>query len=149
MVEGRGEMAKRIQSYSMGMHAFPRPGLANECFDAQMKANARAGQMWLDSWTKLTGEMTSFAMKRWTGGAEMFRRCCACRTPMELLELQAEFVQRMLGDYMREAARLADMETDAATAKIGEMDRGVREAAGMVGPGSPARGLRAKPVTRH
>jgi hypothetical protein len=141
-------MAKKSKSGSVGMLAWPQMGLPNESADVLMKANARAMQMWLDSWTRLAGEMSSFAMRRWARDAETFRKCSACKTPIELFELQAAFVQSMFGDYMREAARVADMEKDAATAEINEIDKGVREATGLVASAGIAAASKAKQAAR-
>jgi hypothetical protein len=54
----------------------------------------------------------------------------------------------MFGDYMREAARVADMEKDAATAEINEIDKGVREATGLVASAGIAAASKAKQAAR-
>ncbi len=106
----------------------PQVVVPAETVDVLLKAQARAARLWLDSWMMVTGEIGRFAMKRWMVDAEFLRRLCACRTPFEALDVQSAFIQQAMRDYMRETALLADVETDAATAEIGAVDKGVREA---------------------
>ena len=110
----------------------PTMVVSAETVDVLLKAQARAARMWLDSWMMVTGEIGRFAMKRWTVDAELLRRLCACRTPFEALDVQAAFIQQAMRDYMRETALLADVETNAATAEIGAVDKGVREASALM-----------------
>jgi hypothetical protein len=121
-------MDKVADRKSLDAWMAPQMAVSIGTVDVLLKAHARAARMWLDSWMMVTGELGRFAMKRWTVDADLVRRLCACRTPFEALDVQAAFVQQALRDYMRETALLADVETDAATAEIGAVDKGVREA---------------------
>ncbi len=115
----------------------PQMVVPAETVDVLLKAQARAARMWLDSWMMVTGEIGRFAMKRWMVDADLLRRLCACKTPLEALDLQAEFVQQAMRDYMRETTLLADVETNAATAEIGVVDKGVRDASALMASRRP------------
>ena len=123
---------RRLEEWMLPQMAVPA-----ETVDVLLKAQARAARMWLDSWMMVTGEVGRFAMKRWTVDAELLRRLCACRTPFEALDVQAAFIQQAMCDYMRETALLADVETDAATAEIGVVDKGVRDASALLASRRP------------
>lgn len=123
----KGADRRRLEEWMLPQMVVPA-----ETVDVLLKAQARAARMWLDSWMMVTGELGRFAMKRWTDDADLLRRLCACKTPFEALDLQADFVQRALRDYMRETTLLADVETDAATAEIGVVDKGVRDASALM-----------------
>lgn len=97
-------------------------------FESLVQANAKAAEIWLDSWARLAGESADFVTRRWAQDLELVDKICACRTPVELLKVQSEFMQRALADYMREATRLGDMETDAGVAEMEALDEGLREA---------------------
>lgn len=115
----------------------PQMVVSAETVDVLLKAQARAARIWLDSWMMVTGELGRFAMKRWTVDAELLRRLCACKTPLEALDLQADFMQRAMRDYMRETTLLVGVETDVATAEIGAVDKGVREASALMASRRP------------
>lgn len=102
---------------------FPAKG-----FESLLQANAKAAEIWLDSWGRLAGESAGFVTRRWQQDLELVEKVWACRTPLELLQLQSAFLQRALCDYMREAGKLADMETDAGVAEITALDEGARKA---------------------
>ena len=106
------------------MPGFPVP----EGFEGLVQANAKATEIWLESWAKLAGESASFMTKRWERDTDLLEKVRACKTPLELLQLQSEFMQRALVDYMKEATKLTDIETEAGVSEIEAMDRGVREA---------------------
>ncbi len=106
------------------MAGFPVP----EGFEGLVQANAKATEIWLDSWKKLASESASFVTKRWERDMDLLDKVKACKTPLELLQLQSEFMQRALVDYMKEATKLTDMETEAGVSEIEAMDRGVRQA---------------------
>lgn len=74
--------------------------------NALFKANADAAQLWLDTWRGAAVELGNFATKRWTRDMDMARRMCSCQTPVDLLGLQAEFVNQAMKEYMDEAAKL-------------------------------------------
>lgn len=105
-------------------------GLPGQGFDSLVEANAKAAEIWLESWARLAGESADFVTRRWARDLALVERICACRTPVELLQVQSEFMQRALADYMHEASRLGDMETDAGVAEIEALDEGLRKAGG-------------------
>ena len=107
-------------------------GLSSRSFEHLVSANAKAAEIWLESWTKLAGESAGFMTRRWQQDMDLIGRICACKSPAELLQLQSEFMQRALVDYMREATRLGDMETEAGLSEIEAVDKGLRQAAGDV-----------------
>jgi hypothetical protein len=102
--------------------------LPTKGFESLVEANAKAAEIWLESWAKLAGESASFVTRRWQQDLDLINRISACKTPVELLQVQSEFMQRALVDYMREATKLGDMETEAGVSEIEAMDRGLREA---------------------
>ena len=99
-----------------------------EGFEGLVQANAKATEIWLDSWTKLAGESARFVTQRLEQDMDLLAKVRACKSPLELLQLQSAFMQRALVDYMREATKLADMETAAGVSEIEAVDRGVRQA---------------------
>ena len=103
-------------------------GLPTQGFESLVEANAKAAEIWLESWAKLAGESADFVTRRWKQDMDLVEKICACKTPVELLQLQSEFMQRALVDYMKEATRIGDMETDAGVSEIEALDEGVREA---------------------
>ncbi len=103
-------------------------GLPTQGFESLVEANAKAAEIWLESWAKLAGESAGFVTRRWKQDMDLIEKICACKTPVELLKLQSEFMQRALVDYMKEATRLGDMETDAGVSEIEALDKGLREA---------------------
>jgi Phasin protein len=99
-----------------------------EGFEGLVQANAKATEIWLESWTKLAGESARFVTQRLEQDMDLLAKMRACRSPLELLQLQSAFMQRALVDYMQEAGKLADMETAAGVSEIEAVDRGVRQA---------------------
>lgn len=93
-----------------------------------MEANTQAAQVWLEGWLKLVSETTNFTVKRWGLDADFLKRLGSCQTPVEVMELQTEFMQRAMKEYIEEATKLGDMETDAAVSGIKALDRGVQKA---------------------
>lgn len=102
--------------------------VSGQGFESLVQANAKAAEIWLDSWARLAGESADFVTRRWAQDLELVDKICACRTPVELLKVQSEFMQRALADYMREATHLGDMETDAGVAEMEALDEGLRGA---------------------
>ncbi|WP_193367619.1 phasin family protein [Pelagibius marinus] len=113
-------------------------GLPTQGFESLVEANAKAAEIWLESWAKLAGESAGFVTRRWQQDMDLIGKICACKSPVELLQLQSEFMQRALVDYMKEATRLGDMETDAGVSELEALDEGVREA------GEKAKGGKSK-----
>ena len=103
--------------------AFPAQG-----FESLVEANAKAAEIWLESWAKLAGESASFVTRRWKQDMDLIEKICACKSPVELLKLQSDFMQLALVDYMKEATKLGDMETEAGVSEIEALDEGVRKA---------------------
>jgi hypothetical protein len=103
-------------------------GLPPQGFDSLLQANAKAAEIWLESWSKLADESATFMGRRWKRDVELLEKVWACRSPQELLQVQSEFFQKALVDYMKEAGKLADMETEAGVAEMEALDEGAREA---------------------
>ena len=103
-------------------------GLPAKSFEHLVQANAKAAEIWLESWARLAGESAGFVTRRWQQDMDLVSKICACKSPVELLQLQSEFMQRALVDYMREATRLGDIETEAGVSEIEAVDKGLREA---------------------
>ena len=103
--------------------------LPAKSFEHLVEANAKAAQIWLESWARLAGESAGFVTRRWQQDIDLVGKICACKSPVELLKLQSEFMQRALVDYMREATRLGDLETEAGVSEIEAMDKELRMAA--------------------
>ena len=114
---------KNKEASALGTEAFPVQG-----FENLVQANAKAAEIWLESWAKLAGESANFVTRRWAQDMDLIEKICACKSPAELLKLQSDFMQRALVDYMKEATRLGDMETEAGVSEIEALDKGVREA---------------------
>jgi len=107
--------------------------LPQEGFEGLVQANAKAAEIWLESWGKLAGESAGFLSRRWRQDMDLMERILACKTPVELLQVQSEFLQRTLVDYMQETGKLADMETAAGVSEIEALDRGVKQAGKQAG----------------
>lgn len=97
-------------------------------FESLVQANAKAAEIWLESWGKLAGESAGFVSRRLRQDLDLLERMAACKTPLELLQLQSDFMQKMLVDYMKEVGTLADMETESAIAETEALDEGARKA---------------------
>ena len=103
-------------------------GLSPQSFDSLVEAQAKAAEIWLQSWTKLADESAGFLSKRWKQDIDLIEQLWACKTPLELLQVQSAFMQTALVDYMSETGKLADLETDAGVAEMDALDKGAREA---------------------
>ena len=103
-------------------------GLSSDLAETLMKANTQAAQIWLEGWLKLVSETTNFTVKRWGLDAEFLERLGGCKTPIEVMEIQTEFMQRAMKEYIEEATKLGDMETEAVVSGIKAMDQGVQKA---------------------
>ena len=125
-------MAKNFGLQRRETATLPLAGMSAGCFDALFQANARAAQTWLNTWMKMAAEVGTFTTKRWSHDAELIGRLCGCKTAVDVVELQAAFAERVLKDYMQETAKLADMEMEAAREEMAEMEKGAREATGIV-----------------
>lgn len=125
-------MAKSPVRDSAGTQALPWLRRHVDAIDTMLEGNLRVAQMWLEAWQKLSGEVVTFAAERLNDDGKMIRRFCECKSPVDVIALQADFYQRLIGDYMRESAKLADMETDAAALEIAETTRGVHKATEIV-----------------
>lgn len=121
-------MAKNLGRDMPEATVSPLTGMSVETLDALFRANARAAQLWFNSWTRVAAEIGSFTTKRWERDAELVGRICGCKNPVDVLEVQTEFAERALKDYMQETAKLASMETEAVTQEAEEIEKGVREA---------------------
>jgi len=103
-------------------------GVSPKGFESLLEANAKAAEIWLESWGRLADESASFVSRRWKQDLDLMEKMWACRSPLELLQLQTRFMQRALVDYMQETGKLADMETDAGVSEIEALDEGARAA---------------------
>ena len=119
-----------------GMDAAPRD-LAAQSFESLLEANAKAAEIWLKSWTRLADESAGFLSRRWKQDLDLMEKIWACKSPLELLQVQSDFMQRALVDYMKETGRVADMETDAGVAEIEALEEGARTACKPAKPSSP------------
>jgi len=111
-----------------GVKGAPQVQFSAKGFESLLQANAKAAEIWLESWGRLAGESAGFVTRRWQQDLELVEKICACRTPLELLQLQSAFFQKALCDYMHEAGKLTDMETEAGVAELGALDEGARKA---------------------
>lgn len=141
-------MAKSPRRDSLGTQALPWLRVYVDAFDAMIEGNARAAGIWLATWHKLSDEVATFTTRRLNDDGGMVRRFCKCKTAADMMALQADFYQCMLGDYMRESTKLADMETDAASSEIAEMTKGVHEATELVAVQNRTAGVTDTPATR-
>jgi hypothetical protein len=137
-------MAKSFGLQRRETTTLPLAGMSAECLDALLQANRRAAQMWLNTWMKMAAEVGTFTTKRWSHNAELIGRLCDCQTAVDVVELQAAFAGRILKDYMQETAKLADMEIEAAREEMAEMEKGAREATGIVASSNVPRRAKAK-----
>jgi hypothetical protein len=114
-------------------------GLSSQGFESLLQANAKAAEIWLESWGRLADESAGFLNRRWKQDLDLLERICACRTPLELLQLQSSFMQNALVDYMKEAGQLADLETEAGVSEIAALDEGARTACEPAKPKAKAK----------
>lgn len=128
--------SKQQPGAASGAWELPAQGL-EKSFESLVQANAQAAEIWLQSWTRLADESAGFLSKRWKQDLDLVEKICACKSPLELLQVQSEFMQKALIDYMRETGKLADMETDAGVAEMEALDEGALEACNPAKPTSP------------
>lgn len=107
-------------------------------FDSLMKANAQAGQAWMESCSRISRELMDFANSRWSRDLEAFRELSECRDPFQAFQVQANTVQTAMKQYMDEAAKLTDMATDAGVSCFKSLDEGVRSASSSGSTGRKA-----------
>lgn len=98
-------------------------------FDSLMKANAQAGQVWMENCSKISRELMDFVNNRWTKDLEAAQKLGECRDPFQAFQIQADTFQTAVKQYIDEAAKLTDMTTDAGVSCFKSIDKGVREAA--------------------
>lgn len=133
---GPSKGGKEQPGAAPGAGGLPAQGL-EKSFESLVQANAKAAEIWLQSWTRLADESAGFLSKRWKQDLDLVEKICACKSPLELLQVQSAFMQKALIDYMRETGKLADMETDAGVAEMEALDEGAREACKPAKPTSP------------
>jgi hypothetical protein len=115
-------------AYRTAAETPPGWGPPSQGFESLLQANAKAAEIWLESWGRLAEESAGFLNHRLTQDLDLMERIWACKTPLELLQLQSSFMQKALVDYMKEVGTLADLETDAGVSEIAALDEGAREA---------------------
>jgi hypothetical protein len=82
---------------------------------ALMSANPVFAKAWMD----LMSESARFLTERLHSDLETQKAFMACKTPAELVEVQAEFLNTAMQQYAEEATRLIDM-TMKASKDIGD-----------------------------
>lgn len=100
-------------------------------FDSVMKANAQASKTWMENWQKVTKEFWDYCNTRWRTDLETMRELSECKDPIQAMQLQASAVQNGLKQNMDEAAKLADMASDASVNCFKQIDEGLRQANNM------------------
>ncbi len=89
---------------------------APQSFDSLFKANARATEVWLASWSKIAKESASFMTRRWTEDKALLEKIVTCKHPAEVLQVQNDFLQSAFADYLQNAKTMMQMETEASAA---------------------------------
>jgi hypothetical protein len=106
ITKGSTAMARNLGMTKSTEDRTPQVDLTIPDLGALFRANADTTQHWLEMWRGTAVELGNFATKRWTRDMELARRLCQCQTPVDVLGLQAEFVNEVLKEYMDEAAKL-------------------------------------------
>lgn len=77
---------------------------------SMMSANPVLGKVWMDMFS----ESARFMTERLRTDLETQKALMACKTPAELVEVQAEFLNTAMRQYADEAARFVDMTAQAS-----------------------------------
>lgn len=80
-------------------------------FAAMASVNPAFTKAWMD----MMSESARFMMERLQADLETQQALLACRTPADIMEVQANFVNTAMQQYAQEAARLMDMTMKAST----------------------------------
>ncbi len=64
----------------------------------------RSYNVWLDSAAKVQAESLRFILDRVRKDLEMPARLAECKSPVDMLEVQAKFASTMVSDYLTETA---------------------------------------------
>lgn len=99
---------------------------APHSFDSLFKANARAAEVWLASWSRFASESANFMTKRWAQDNALVEKLMACKNPTDVLQVQGEFMRNAFADYMKEAEVVASMEHDAGAAGLKAYDEAAK-----------------------
>ncbi len=91
---------------------------APENLDRLMKANQKAAEVWLASWSRIAQESATFMTKRWAQDTALLDKLAACKSPADVLEVQSAFMKTAFADYMQEAETVVRMETEASAAGL-------------------------------
>ncbi|MBF9058579.1 hypothetical protein HKCCSP123_05230 [Rhodobacterales bacterium HKCCSP123] len=83
---------------------------ASPAFAALMSANPVFAKAWLD----LMSESARFLTERLHSDLETQKALMACKTPMDLMKVQAEFLNTAMQQYADEVARLMNMTVRAS-----------------------------------
>jgi hypothetical protein len=136
--QGQTQTAKTIESGSPNVDEIAN-GIAGNV-DHIMKANAQASQALLENWSKIGQELMTFANSRWGCDMDAVRELSECRDPFKAFQIQTNAFQTMMTQYMDEAAKIANMATDASVSCFRSLDNGLREASqqGVSGKGRGA-----------
>lgn len=83
-------------------------------------AMAAAAPIAPDALLKVMNESAQFVMARLQRDLETQKALLSCKSPAELLKVQTDFYQTAMQDYSKEAARMFEMMSSAATSSIKE-----------------------------
>ena len=75
------------------------------------RANAQAGQRWVEGMARWSKALGDFAVERVHQDMETLRKLGSCRTPEEMLEAHMNFAQTAAQQYMEETSKLLDLAT--------------------------------------
>ncbi|HSS63926.1 MAG TPA: phasin family protein [Gammaproteobacteria bacterium] len=92
-----------------------------------IQANNQAAEAWFDGWRQLLDNAAEFTSRRVNRDLEAVDALFSCKTPIEALRVQTEFLRTAFQDYLQELARLGEIETEAGAASIEALQRSVRD----------------------
>lgn len=72
-----------------------------------------------EAWARMVAEGAAFVAERVRADARAFSQAMTCRTPTELQDVQAAFVQKAMEDYQAEAGRMASLMEEAVSTASG------------------------------
>ena len=113
------EMSKDVERFAQNLAP---------SFEAMMKANAQAGQIWMEQLNNISNELITFTNNRLSHDMEVMQRLSNCRDPFQAMQIQSECLQTASKQYIEETGKIAEMATEASMNCFKQMDQGLRDA---------------------
>jgi hypothetical protein len=86
----------------------------------------RSYNVWLDSAAKMQAESLRFILDRVRKDLEIPARLAECKSPVDVLEVQASFASTMVSDYLNETGKLLSLTMEGVRESASEAEQQTR-----------------------